>query len=328
MDDEQLLTAVAEILWPDLRDLACREYGHAPGHVCLPVSGRADLGNLVETLSGRYGEPSAGADRLPPLPLSGQVDWRCAWPFSNRWVAFCRTGQGEGAGPAVMIALRSTPVAEESPAQASWLDRLAAVTGWVPRTAGQVDWAAVESRLGTPLPSDYKALVETFGHGMFDGFHCVSMPDEVIKSAESAARLGQAPWEPHPPFPAAGGLVPWMGNEHEQWFHWITEGPRPRPVARLRHRSRTGGRASVRLHGHGVPVPSPHRPAAPDPDAGGLPRALVHGLLRERGVGRGDGTAHAAPCPRMKADSVGGAIRGASLGCRVCRRWAANCCEG
>ncbi|MFJ9683905.1 hypothetical protein ACIRP2_38785 [Streptomyces sp. NPDC101194] len=35
MDDERLLTAVVEILWPDLRDLACREHGHAPGHVCL-----------------------------------------------------------------------------------------------------------------------------------------------------------------------------------------------------------------------------------------------------------------------------------------------------
>ncbi len=100
MDDEQLLTAVSEILWPDLRDLACREHGHAPGHVCLSVSGRADLGNLVETLCGRYGEPFAGFDRLPPLPLSGKVDWRYAWPFSNRWVAFGRTGQGEGAGPA------------------------------------------------------------------------------------------------------------------------------------------------------------------------------------------------------------------------------------
>ncbi|MBL3668361.1 SMI1/KNR4 family protein [Streptomyces sp. M2CJ-2] len=227
MDDEQLLTAVAEILWPDLRDLACREHGHASDHVCLPVSARADLGNLVETLSSRYGEPCAGADRLPPLPLSGQVDWRYAWPFSNRWVAFGRTGQGEDAGPVLMIALRGTPVAEQLPAEASWLERLVAVTGWVPRAAGQVDWAAVESRLGTPLPSDYKALVETFGDGMFDGFHCVFMPDGLIKTTELMARLGQASWEPHPPFPASGGLVPWMGNEHEQSFCWITEGPDP-----------------------------------------------------------------------------------------------------
>ncbi|MFJ3307513.1 SMI1/KNR4 family protein [Streptomyces sp. NPDC086549] len=227
MDDKQLLTAVAEILWPDLRELTCRELGHPPGHVCLPVSDRADLSNLVDTLSGWYGEPLAGADRLPPLPLSGQVDWRYAWPFSNRWVAFGRTGQGRDARPALLIALRGTPAPEELPAETSWLERLVAVTGWTARTRFDVDWAAVEARLGTPLPCDYKALVETFGHGMFDGFHCVFMPDELVKTTELAARLGQAHWEPHPPFPAPGGLVPWMGNEHEQSFHWITEGPDP-----------------------------------------------------------------------------------------------------
>ncbi|WP_326667217.1 SMI1/KNR4 family protein [Streptomyces sp. NBC_01257] len=227
MDDEQLLTAVAEILWPDHQDLDCRQHGDAPGHICLPISARADLHSVVETLSSRHGEPFGGADRLPPLPLSGEVDWRYAWPFSNRWVTFGRSGQGEGAGPALMVALRSTPVAKQLPAETSWLERLIAVTGWTPRTAGQVDWAEVESRLGTPLPSDYKALIEAFGNGMFDGFHCVFMPDDLVKSAELEARLGQPLWEPHPPFPASGGLMPWMSNEHEQTFHWITEGPDP-----------------------------------------------------------------------------------------------------
>ncbi|MEU8893520.1 SMI1/KNR4 family protein [Streptomyces sp. NPDC048442] len=226
MDDEQLLTAVAEILWPDRQDLTCRQHGDEPGHLCLRVSARADLRHVVETLSDRYGDPF-GTDRLPPLPLSGEVDWGYVWPFSNRWVALGRSSQGEDAGPALMVALRSTPVAEQLPVETSWLERLVAVTGWMPKTAGQVGWAAVESRLGAPLPSDYKALVETFGPGLFDGFHCVFMPDDLIKSAELEATLGQAAWEPHPPFPAPGGLVPWMGNEHEQSFYWITEGSDP-----------------------------------------------------------------------------------------------------
>ncbi|MGW1467206.1 SMI1/KNR4 family protein [Streptomyces sp. NPDC002308] len=34
-----------------------------------------------------------------------------------------------------------------------------------PRT---VDWAAVEEELGTPLPADYRQLVETYGGGVFD----------------------------------------------------------------------------------------------------------------------------------------------------------------
>ncbi|MFJ9584458.1 hypothetical protein [Streptomyces acidicola] len=227
MDDEQLLTAVSEILWPDHRDLTCSEHGHEPGHVCLLVSSRADLSNLLNTLSSRYGSPVAGAGRLPSLPLSGQVDWRYVWPFSDRWVAFGRTGRGDDARAALMIAQRGTPVLERLPAGASWLDRLIAVTGWAPRTVPEIDWAAVESRLGTCLPSDYQALVETFGSGMFDHFHMVLMPDELISRTELAARLDQAPWEPHPPFPAPGGLLAWMGNEREQSFHWITEGPDP-----------------------------------------------------------------------------------------------------
>ncbi|MFD8935123.1 hypothetical protein ACFV0R_07675 [Streptomyces sp. NPDC059578] len=227
MTDERLLTAVFKTLWPDVEDLNCQEPGHAPGHTCLSVSGGVDLGDLVEELSARYGEPLAGTDRLPPLPFSGRVDWTFAWPFSNRWVAFGRTGRGTGGVPALVIAPRSTPDAEQLPPGLSWLERLVAVTGWEPRTVGRIDWPAVESSLGTPLPSDYKKLVETFGEGLFSDFHQVFMPDDLIRRTQWGARHGQASWEPYPPFPAPGGLVPWMGNEHEQSFSWITEGPDP-----------------------------------------------------------------------------------------------------
>lgn len=30
------------------------------------------------------------------------------------------------------------------------------------------DWATVERQLGTPLPDDYKELIETYGGGVFD----------------------------------------------------------------------------------------------------------------------------------------------------------------
>ncbi|MFF8866328.1 hypothetical protein ACF08B_30255 [Streptomyces sp. NPDC015139] len=139
LDDEQLQTVVAGTLWPDFRDLVCGEDGHAPGHVRLPVAGRADLGNLVET----------------------------------------------------------------------------------------------------------------FGDGMFDGFHCVFMLDELVKNAELAAGLGQASWEPHPPFPAPGGLVPWMGNEHEQSFQWITQTSTRKRSAPVPSGSTRVGFAPVRRPGRG-----------------------------------------------------------------------------
>jgi hypothetical protein len=39
-----------------------------------------------------------------------------------------------------------------------------------------VDWAAIESRMGVTLPSDYKWLVENYGPGSFGGFFYVFQP--------------------------------------------------------------------------------------------------------------------------------------------------------
>ncbi|MGW1258238.1 SMI1/KNR4 family protein [Streptomyces sp. NPDC002513] len=56
---------------------------------------------------------------------------------------------------------------------------------------------AFEARLGTTLPGDYKRLAEVFGHGAFDGFLQLSVPDAPFKSAD-IVRPVQA--EPLPPF--------------------------------------------------------------------------------------------------------------------------------
>ncbi|TLQ44882.1 hypothetical protein FEF34_18960 [Streptomyces marianii] len=39
-----------------------------------------------------------------------------------------------------------------------------------PAQRPDVDWAEVESRRGTTVPSDDKRMIETFGEGAFDGF--------------------------------------------------------------------------------------------------------------------------------------------------------------
>ncbi|GGV43018.1 hypothetical protein GCM10010182_79680 [Actinomadura cremea] len=83
--------------------------------------------------------------------------------------------------------------------------------------------AAVESRLGTALPSDYKLLVETFGcDGLFDEFFHVFTPEELVWHTEVYAG-GFVPGGEHPPpFPEAGGVIPWAGNENEDRFFWTT----------------------------------------------------------------------------------------------------------
>lgn len=42
--------------------------------------------------------------------------------------------------------------------------------------AASVDWAALEARIGTALPSDYRWLVEHYGPGSFDEFLHVFQP--------------------------------------------------------------------------------------------------------------------------------------------------------
>ncbi|MER6802273.1 MULTISPECIES: hypothetical protein [Streptomyces] len=77
------------------------------------------------------------------------------------------------------------------------LDAVAAVTGWDTTRVRSVDWAAVEARLGTGLPGDYKQLVEIFGGvGAFDGCLQLQVPDahcdslDIVRHTEWLGRGG------------------------------------------------------------------------------------------------------------------------------------------
>lgn len=220
MDVEPLLNTMAPLIWPDHGDLACSRPGHPAGHTCLPAPG-AGPRDLAEAVSGRYGSPVGGKTPLPPLPFPSEHVR--AWAFGGRWIRLVR----EDTGPCLVVTDRTVPGANGVPADASWVDRLVAVTGWASNRVRTIDWAPVEAELGTRLPRDYKVLLETFGRGQFDGFQPVHFPRDVLRTAAFHARHGQRRWEPHPPFPAPGGVLVWATNEHEQTFHWLTGGPDP-----------------------------------------------------------------------------------------------------
>ncbi|MFF4548905.1 SMI1/KNR4 family protein [Streptomyces sp. NPDC001435] len=231
MDVQELLAEVAALVWPDFGDLRCAEPAHPAGHVCLPVSDTADVDDLVATLDTRYGSPRTEGSGQAWLPCAEQIDWEFVWPFGGRWIAFGHLHEDD-ARPVLAVAERTTASPDRLPPEASWLDRLVAVTGWTSARTYPVDWTAVESQLGTPLPADYKTLVETFGEGQFDGFLDVYLPPDLIRSVPYGARPGPQPWEPQSwepdsPLPAAGGLLRWASNEHEQAFYWIIDGPDP-----------------------------------------------------------------------------------------------------
>ncbi|MEU1198241.1 hypothetical protein ABZ446_18665 [Streptomyces sp. NPDC005813] len=132
---------------------------------------------------------------------------------------------------------RFTPRPEVLPQDTNWVDQVIDVTGWTRGRSGDIDWAAAETRLGTPLPAEYKELVARFGYGAFDDHLClmtVDGPPESIDIVEfnefwsrSSAPDGEGPWEPYRLYPAPGGLLQWASTERRIAFYWLTEGADP-----------------------------------------------------------------------------------------------------
>ncbi|MEW2621533.1 hypothetical protein [Streptomyces sp. NPDC048106] len=192
------------------------------GHLFLP--GDLDPYELTDLLGARFGDPrtlvldgftdpavdeSRGAALL--APFGDRVGTIRAWAYGDQWVGAGTAWDAEGIDrPVLVTAPREVP---EPPAVApgedvDWVRRLIRITGWTyPARRPDVDWAGVESRLGTALPADYKRMVETFGEGAFDGF----------------LGLDQEPY--------AGlredGLLVWAGTEHEDLYCWRIEGDDP-----------------------------------------------------------------------------------------------------
>lgn len=224
MGHEELFKAASHLADVRTAGLACDEPGHPGGHTCLPVSAGVEADDLARAFTGRFSVPYTRPHWLSPVPFTERNDWTHAWVWASRAIALGRDANGR---PALMVTERNMPGPDELPADMSWVDRLVAITGGPSSPPPAPDWAAVETRLGTPLPGDYKRLVETFGcNGLFDVFFRVRDAAELIDGwrdyAGDAAAAGGLPG-----FPLPDGLIPWSDNEHHETFFWITEGPDP-----------------------------------------------------------------------------------------------------
>ncbi|WP_405830613.1 MULTISPECIES: hypothetical protein [unclassified Streptomyces] len=248
-EQEELLSAVHHLAWPGTGDLQCDEPGHPAGHVCLAPSEACDLDALQEALGGRYGRPRnlamdgyadptvTGRTGLPLLtPFGDRIVEMRAWAHAGRWIG-CGTARfDDGVRLVALVAEREDPSADMAEVT-SWVDGVVAVTGWDTARARTIDWASVETRIGTALPGDYKQLAELFGHGAFDGYLQLHTPDARFKSddivlhtewlGEWARTHRSGLWEPYEVYPAPGGLLEWAGSEQADQFYWLTEGPDP-----------------------------------------------------------------------------------------------------
>jgi hypothetical protein len=98
------------------------------------------------------------------------------------------------------------------------------------------DWEAIERKLQTGLPRDYKAFADDFGLGRIGGFLWVFMPDQAnshldlyeqtLRHGETLAQLRNDELYPVPfdSFPAGGGLIPWGITDNGDTCYWKTDG--------------------------------------------------------------------------------------------------------
>lgn len=247
----ELLSAVHRLTAQRAGEPVCGTRGHSPGHTCLVPPAGVGLPDLQEAVGSRFGEPrglvaggsvdpaASARSGLPLLtPFGGRVVEMRAWAYGDRWIG-CGTARAADGDvrPVVLVAGREDPAAGV-PEPASWVERVVAVTGWDTPRVRTVDWAAVEARLGTALPGDYKRLVEIFGgEGAFDGFLRLQVPDapsagsDIVRHTEWlgewARTRGGGLWEPYPVYPAPGGVLQWAGTEQADQVYWLTDGPDP-----------------------------------------------------------------------------------------------------
>ncbi|MFJ3310503.1 SMI1/KNR4 family protein [Streptomyces sp. NPDC086549] len=195
-----------------------------PGNSYMYLPSDLDPQELTDLLGSRYGaartlaldgftDPTVDESRGAALlvPFEDRAVTIRAWAYGDQWIGTGTARDAEGAKrPVLVVAHREVPepLAIAPDEHVDWMERLRQITGWAqPAQRPDLDWAEVESHLGTTLPSDYKRMVETFGKGAFDGY----------------LDLNQEPWTGL----RHDGLLIWAGTEHEDAYCWKTDGDDP-----------------------------------------------------------------------------------------------------
>ncbi|MFJ2767479.1 hypothetical protein [Streptomyces sp. NPDC087300] len=111
------------------------------------------------------------------------------------------------------------------------------LTRWRSTGGRDVDWRLIENELGTPLPTDYRALAESYPTLLIDDFMVVTLPaparerdfvSGVRETAETLQDLAEVDESHgHVPFPEAGGLLGWGSSLSGDQFYWQVNSSEP-----------------------------------------------------------------------------------------------------
>ncbi|MFF8918008.1 SMI1/KNR4 family protein [Streptomyces sp. NPDC015032] len=118
-----------------------------------------------------------------------------------------------------------------------WVDRILSATGW-DGMPGRLDWAGVESAVGTPLPEDFKGLCRYFSGGSFDD-HLVLLEPEGESESMAGNHEGllasvrgnpenRSVYRPYGLFGDSGagsgaGLLQWGFSYIEDEYYWLAD---------------------------------------------------------------------------------------------------------
>jgi hypothetical protein len=98
-----------------------------------------------------------------------------------------------------------------------------------------IHWIAVQRRVGSVLPTDYKQFVEWYGVAYLGGFLCTFSPSASNPNVELPCQMGvrlsalselkRNPGSSMCPYPLwfePGGLLPWGGTDNGDTLYWKT----------------------------------------------------------------------------------------------------------
>lgn len=90
------------------------------------------------------------------------------------------------------------------------------------------EWEHYEATLGTPFPSDYKQIINTYGEGWFADWIHICHPKSTVKSLEPGKSFLEGSfttWKiPYLLYPKPNGLLLCGVDDGNSFFTWRTEG--------------------------------------------------------------------------------------------------------
>lgn len=123
--------------------------------------------------------------------------------------------------------------------QSSSVSELSALIKWRGESGSSFNWSAIEQRLGSRIPADYKELMTVFPRGMFFGLIQVAVPHiwkgdvdllgefRIVLDNMRETRAAGYKRFPYPIYPEVGGLIIWGNGRNGEEFYWLPNSDDP-----------------------------------------------------------------------------------------------------